>query len=187
MESKQKENIYKGMVLSIIRKNWREIMLKVQSKVGCSNTYFEILFSHLRVEDITDEKLYILAPDKVIVDLLKEKYICEMENAVKETLGLSIQIAITVMNKDKYLEMIRRLWPKVLMQVKNNLNISQVSYETFIKYLKVYDLYNNTLVILAPDDIMIEYVAQKYKKEMERIVKLIIKENLSIEFTTPKH
>ena len=187
MEMSRKENRYKRIILTAVRTKWKDILLKVQSNIGCSNTYSEIMFSHLKVENVLDDKLYVLAPDEVIVNILNERYLQEIEEAIKEMLGMNLRVEATVMDHNKCLELVKKFWPRVLQQVKRNLGVSDESFDTFLKYLKVYSVYNNTLIVMASDDILMKYVSKKYGEEIEKVVNSYINKTISVEFISPKY
>ena len=56
-------------------------------------------------------------------------------------------------------------WDEILETMKNEYDISDVSFNTWLKPLKVHDIKENTLTILAADEIHANYIEKKYSKQ----------------------
>lgn len=56
-------------------------------------------------------------------------------------------------------------WDEILEAMKKEYEISDVSFNTWLKPLKVYDIKENTLTILTTDEIHASYIEKKYSKQ----------------------
>lgn len=56
-------------------------------------------------------------------------------------------------------------WNEILEAMKKEYDISDVSFNTWLKPLKVYDIKDNILTILATDEIHASYIEKKYSKQ----------------------
>lgn len=56
-------------------------------------------------------------------------------------------------------------WDEILETMKKEYDISDVSFNTWLKPLKVHDIKENTLTILAADEIHANYIEKKYSKQ----------------------
>ncbi|MCX4268180.1 MAG: chromosomal replication initiator protein DnaA [Lachnospiraceae bacterium] len=56
-------------------------------------------------------------------------------------------------------------WDEILETMKNEYDISDVSFNTWLKPLKVHNITDNTLTILAADEIHANYIEKKYSKQ----------------------
>ncbi|MGN0351104.1 MAG: chromosomal replication initiator protein DnaA [Roseburia sp.] len=84
---------------------------------------------------------------------------------------------------DKILEK----WNEILQTVKTEHEISDVSFDTWIKPLEVYGVQGNTLYILVPSEQMtLRYIAKKYSLPLKVTIAEIIGVEYEIEFILPE-
>lgn len=85
------------------------------------------------------------------------------------------------------MEHIVEKWNLILQTVKEEHELTDVSFNTWLKPLKVFSLNNNTLYILVPDEQMgLNYITKKYTLPIKVAVAEIIGEDYDIEFVLPE-
>ncbi|MDE7062490.1 MAG: chromosomal replication initiator protein DnaA [Lachnospiraceae bacterium] len=85
------------------------------------------------------------------------------------------------------MEHIVEKWEQILQTVKEEHELTDVSFNTWLKPLKVFSLNNNTLYILVPDEQMgLNYITKKYTLPIKVAVAEIIGEDYDIEFVLPE-
>lgn len=85
------------------------------------------------------------------------------------------------------MEHIVEKWDQILQTVKEEHELTDVSFNTWLKPLKVFSLNNNTLYILVPDEQMgLNYITKKYTLPIKVAVAEIIGEDYDIEFVLPE-
>ena len=61
------------------------------------------------------------------------------------------------------MDLILEKWDEILMTVKTEHDVSDISFDTWIRPLEVYGVENNTLYILVPSEQMtLSYISKKY-------------------------
>ena len=84
------------------------------------------------------------------------------------------------------LETIKEKWPAILDHLKQEHDISDVSFKTWLLPLEVVSLENNTIIIVVPDEsIGLQYIKKKYYLPLKVCVEEILGEPFDIEFVLP--
>ena len=85
------------------------------------------------------------------------------------------------------MEHIVEKWDQILQTVKEEHELTDVSFNTWLKPLKVFSVNNNILYILVPDEQMgLNYITKKYTLPIKVAVAEIIGEDYDIEFVLPE-
>lgn len=85
------------------------------------------------------------------------------------------------------MEHIVEKWDQILQTVKEEHELTDVSFNTWLKPLKVFSVNNNTLYILVPDEQMgLNYITKKYTLPIKVAVAEIIGKDYDIEFVLPE-
>ena len=78
-------------------------------------------------------------------------------------------------------------WKEILERVKEEFNITQVTYRTWLEPLTVYEVKNNTVVILVTTGQMgIDYISKKFMSPLKAAIAEITGTDYGIEFILPK-
>ncbi len=83
---------------------------------------------------------------------------------------------------DKILEK----WNEILQTVKTEHDISDVSYNTWLKPLEVYGVQGNVLYILVSDSLALNYIVKKYSLPLKVTIAELIGTEYEIEFILPE-
>ena len=75
------------------------------------------------------------------------------------------------------LEKILEKWDEILLNIKDEHDITDVSYKTWLLPLRPYSVDKDILTILVPDDLFLNYVKKKY----EFLLKFTIEEITGIQ------
>ena len=79
-------------------------------------------------------------------------------------------------------------WEEILNTVKSEYEISDVSFDTWIRPLEVFAIEGNTLYILVPSEQMaLTYITKKYLAPLRVAIVEITQINYEIEFILPEH
>lgn len=85
------------------------------------------------------------------------------------------------------MEHIIEKWDEILQTVKMEHELTDVSFNTWLKPLQVFSVKNNTLYILVPDEQMgLNYITKKYTLPIKVAVAEIIGQDYEIEFVLPE-
>lgn len=85
------------------------------------------------------------------------------------------------------MDIIFEKWDEILNTVKEEFDVSDVSFDTWIRPLKIYSIENNTLYILVPPEQMaLNYITKKYLKPLRVAIVEITKIEYQIEFILPE-
>lgn len=85
------------------------------------------------------------------------------------------------------MEHIIEKWDEILQTVKIEHELTEVSFNTWLKPLEVFSVKNNTLYILVPDEQMgLNYITKKYTLPIKVAVAEIIGQDYEIEFVLPE-
>lgn len=85
------------------------------------------------------------------------------------------------------MEHIIEKWDEILQTVKIEHELTEVSFNTWLKPLEVFAVKNNTLYILVPDEQMgLNYITKKYTLPIKVAVAEIIGQDYEIEFVLPE-
>lgn len=76
-------------------------------------------------------------------------------------------------------------WDKILETMKKEYDISDVSFNTWLKPLKVYDIKGNSLTILTTDEIHASYIEKKYSKQFTVTIGEITGTSYQLHFIKP--
>ena len=85
------------------------------------------------------------------------------------------------------MEQIIEKWGEILRTVKEEHELTDISFKTWLEPLKVFDVKDNTLYILVPDEQMgLNYITKKYTLPIKVAVAEIIGKDYEIEFVLPE-
>ena len=76
-------------------------------------------------------------------------------------------------------------WPEILNYFKNEYDISDVSFNSWIKPLQVYSVDNGIVSLLFENSSMIDYINKKYHLPLMVSIQEITGEELDVEFISP--
>lgn len=82
------------------------------------------------------------------------------------------------------LEQLKEQWDKILLHLKEEHEIMDVSYKTWLLPLKIYDVEGNTVRILAPDANFITYIRKKYGLILQVTIEEVTGFSCTVEFIT---
>ena len=82
------------------------------------------------------------------------------------------------------MNLIYEKWDEILEYMRTDLELSNLSFNTWIKPLKIHSLENNILRILVEVDGAVEYLEKKYKVALQAAIIEIIDQMYEIEFVT---
>ena len=82
------------------------------------------------------------------------------------------------------MNLIYEKWEEILEYLRNDLDMTSVSFETWIRPLKIHSTQGNTLRVLVHMDGAEEYLDKKYKVYLQAAVIDVIQEKYDIEFVT---
>ena len=86
------------------------------------------------------------------------------------------------------MEKIIEKWDQILNTVKKEHEISDISFDTWMRPLEVYALEENTLYILAPfEQMALTYIQKKYYLPLKVAIGEVIGEEYDIQFILPEH
>jgi chromosomal replication initiator protein len=84
------------------------------------------------------------------------------------------------------LDQIKEKWPEILKYVKNEHELSNVSFDTWLLPLQVHSLEDETLTILVPQEqVGVNYISKKYTLPLQVAIAEIAGFDCKIEFKTP--
>ncbi len=84
------------------------------------------------------------------------------------------------------LETIKEQWPAILEHLKQEHDISDVSFKTWLLPLEVVSVENNTIIIVVPEEsIGLQYIKKKYYLPLKVCVEEVVGEAFEIEFVLP--
>ena len=85
------------------------------------------------------------------------------------------------------LETIKEKWPAILEHLKQEHDISDVSFKTWLLPLEVVSVENSTIIIVVPEEsIGLQYIKKKYYLPLKVCVEEIVGEPFEIEFVLPE-
>ena len=85
------------------------------------------------------------------------------------------------------LEMIRDKWDEILLTVKEEHDLSDISYKTWLRPLTVYSVSDTKITILVPSEQMaVDYINKKYMFPLKVAIAEIMKTEYDIEFILPE-
>lgn len=84
------------------------------------------------------------------------------------------------------LETIKEKWPEILEHLKQEHDISDVSFKTWLLPLEVASVENNTILIIVPDELIgLNYIKKRYYLPLKVCIEEVIGEPYEIEFVLP--
>ena len=83
------------------------------------------------------------------------------------------------------LETIRSQWATILNTMKEEYEISKISFETWLLPLEVVGVNNNVLTVLAPENSALRVVSQKYSLMLQVVIEEITGYKCSLKFILP--
>ena len=85
------------------------------------------------------------------------------------------------------MEIIREKWNEILQRVRDEHELSEISFDTWIKPLTVHSVKDNLVTILVPSEKMgLEYVSKKYTLPIKVAIAEITGINYDIRFALPE-
>ncbi len=85
------------------------------------------------------------------------------------------------------LDIIQSKWPEILDKVKKELDVSPVSFRTWLKPLKVYDVIDNEIIILIGDaQLGKDFIAKKYSIHLKVAIEEVLNVAYDIKFMLPE-
>ena len=85
------------------------------------------------------------------------------------------------------MDLILEKWDEILRTVKTEHDISDISFDTWIRPLEVYGIENNTLYILVPSEQMtLSYISKKYYLPLKVAIAEITGNEYEIKFILPE-
>lgn len=85
------------------------------------------------------------------------------------------------------MDLILEKWDEILMTVKTEHDISDISFDTWIRPLEIYGIENNTLYILVPSEQMtLSYISKKYYLPLKVAIGEITGTEYEIKFILPE-
>ena len=82
------------------------------------------------------------------------------------------------------LEQLKKQWENILLQLKEEHEIMDVSYKTWLLPLEIYDVEGNVVKIMAPDANFITYIRKKYGLILQVTVEEVTGFSCTVEFIT---
>ena len=82
------------------------------------------------------------------------------------------------------LEQLKEQWDDILLHLKEEHEIMDVSYKTWLLPLKIHDVEGNTVRILAPDANFITYIRKKYGFILQVTIEEVTGFACTVEFIT---
>ena len=87
-----------------------------------------------------------------------------------------------------FMEKVIEKWDQILNTVKTEHEISDISFDTWMRPLEVYAVEGNTLYILAPfEQMALSYIQKKYYLPLKVAICEILGEEYDIQFILPEH
>ena len=87
-----------------------------------------------------------------------------------------------------FMEKVIEKWDQILNTVKKEHEISDISFDTWMRPLEVYAIEDNTLYILAPfEQMALSYIQKKYYLPLKVAIGEVIGEEYDIQFILPEH
>jgi len=80
---------------------------------------------------------------------------------------------------------IKKNWSKILQTLKDEYEISDVSFKTWLLPLEVYSVNGNLVSILVPDSNFLDYIKRKYKLLLQVMIEEVIGFSCEVDFTIP--
>ena len=80
------------------------------------------------------------------------------------------------------LEKIKEKWDDILLKIKEDHDITDVSYKTWLLPLKPYSVDKDILTILVPNEIFLGYVEKKYGYVLIYTIEELTGEHYSLDF-----
>lgn len=83
--------------------------------------------------------------------------------------------------------LVEEKWEDILLTLKNEYELSQIVYESWIEPLKIYQIDNNVLYILVPpEQIALNYISKKYTTPLKVVISEFTGINYEIKFILPE-
>ena len=83
------------------------------------------------------------------------------------------------------LEILKSKWNDILDNIKQEYDISDVSFETWLKPLTLYSVNNNTVTIVVEESIGVSYINKRFYKLFKVTITEFLGEEYEIEFVSP--
>ena len=85
------------------------------------------------------------------------------------------------------MDLILDKWDEILEKVRKEHELSDVSFKTWLQPLKVYNVENDTIIILVPSEQMgLNYISKKYILPLKVAVAELIGKDYELEFILPE-
>ncbi len=85
------------------------------------------------------------------------------------------------------MDIIIEKWPAILDLVKNDLELSDVSFNTWLKPLKVHSVQDNTVYIIVQAESFITYIKKKFELHLKVAITEITGKDCNISFVIPEN
>ena len=207
---KKAKNESDSNVFDMIRKDWDKILEVIRKDYDVLNVSFDMWLKPLRLFDLINKHLLLIVPEEGYIHILEKKYSQIMEEVIEKTYNIPIKIHF-VTEKEAYkltkknnnvedqgkgikkvkvklslndFDWIRRDWNKLLDGIKNDYDILQVQFDTWLKPLRLYDLIDNELLITVPEEGYVKILEKKYSVLIKAAIELKYDIPLKIRFIT---
>ncbi|TCT12240.1 chromosomal replication initiator protein DnaA [Natranaerovirga pectinivora] len=82
-------------------------------------------------------------------------------------------------------KLIKEKWNEIQKVLREDLDISEISYKTWLESLKIVNVDNGTIVLETDDEISRGYIERKYSKPLQIAIREIIGEPYKLQFVLP--
>ena len=83
------------------------------------------------------------------------------------------------------LEILQSKWKEILNYIKQEYDISDVSFDTWLMPLKLYDVKDNTVIIMVEEKLAVNYVNRRFNKFFKVTITEFIGDEYEIKFISP--
>ena len=80
------------------------------------------------------------------------------------------------------IEKIKENWDKILLTLKEEHEISNISYSTWLEPLKPYSFKDNTVIIIVPEQTFLQYVNKKYGFLLKVTISEFLEKECEVDF-----
>lgn len=82
-------------------------------------------------------------------------------------------------------ELLKQKWNDIQKVLKEDLDISEISYKTWLESIKPVNIQDKLIVLQTDDDMGKDYIERKYKKAIQVAIREIIGKSFDLEFILP--
>ena len=80
------------------------------------------------------------------------------------------------------IDKIKENWDKILLTLKEEHEISNISYSTWLEPLKPYSFKDNTVIIIVPEQTFLQYVNKKYGFLLKVTISEFLEQECEVDF-----